>query len=94
VQKAAPATVLEYCSPKKDRGMIMAFTQSGHCKDLNIKARGVSRERTYEVTFSNSGERVIMSGYDLASFGVYVSVGLNMSSELIMYKDAGMTGNN
>ena len=89
VQKAAPATILEYASPKKDRGMIMAFTQAEPCENLNIKARGVSLGRTYEVTFSNSGESVIMSGHELSAFGVYVSVGLNMSSELIMYEETG-----
>ena len=87
VLKAAPATILEYGSPDKEKGMIMAFTQSGPCEDLNIKLRGVSREKTYEVTFSNSGEKAVIDGYELAASGIRINVGLNMSSELIMYSE-------
>ena len=87
VQKAVPATILEYASPKKDRGMVMVFTQCRPCEGLNIRLRGVSFEKTYEVTFSNSGEMVVMSGYELAASGIFVNVGLNMSSELIVYKE-------
>ena len=88
VQKAAPLTIFEYSLPDKSKGMIIVFTQAEPCENLNIKVRGVSREKTYKVTFDNSGESVIMSGSDLMSAGIFVSVGVNMSSELVMLEEA------
>jgi len=87
VLKTAPATVFEYSSPDKGKGMIIVFTQSEACENFNIKARGLSREKTYKITFDNSGESVVMTGFELMSAGIYVSVGLNMSSELVMAEE-------
>jgi Alpha-galactosidase len=88
VHKSAPLTVLEYISPTKDKGMIAVFTQSpGDYNDIIIKSRGVSREKTYKVTFDNSGESIIISGNELISSGLCVAVGCYMSSELVMISE-------
>jgi alpha-galactosidase len=87
VQTAAPMTILEYSSPAKSMGMIAVFTHSKPCENLNIKPRGLSREKKYKVSFDNSGESAVSTGLELMSEGFYISVGLCMSSELIMIKE-------
>ena len=88
VQQAAPATVFEYASPEKDRGMVMAFSQAEPCGGLNIRLRGVSREKSYEVRFSNSGEKVVLGGYELATSGIRMDILPGMSSELVIYSES------
>ena len=87
IMKSTPVSVLEYASPGRDKGMLIVFTQSEPCENMNIKLRGLSREKNYQVTFDNSGEVVTMTGIELMSDGIYVSVGLNMSSELVMLEE-------
>jgi alpha-galactosidase len=88
VLKDVPLTVFEYASPDRSRAMVIAFTQSGDGHDnIRIIPRGLSREKYYEVCFDNSGEKVIMSGINLTADGICFNIGVNMSSELVMFRE-------
>lgn len=83
-----PLTVFEYASPGRSHAMVIAFTQSGGGQNnICIKPRGLSREKKYKVCFDNSGEKVIMNGSGIMSDGIYLNIGANMSSELVMLSE-------
>ncbi|MCL2665332.1 MAG: alpha-galactosidase [Defluviitaleaceae bacterium] len=89
VKEAAENTVLEYFSADKKTGLMAVFTSTpGEHFDLAVFPRGVSRSKTYLVTFDNSGERVILSGWQMINDGLAVPVGWHMGSELILFQEA------
>jgi alpha-galactosidase len=83
-----PLTVFEYASPDRSHAMVIAFTQSGDGQNnIRIMPRGLSREKNYEVSFDNSGEKVIINGSSITADGIYFNIGVNMSSELVMLSE-------
>lgn len=79
-------SILEIASPDGASGALTVCTLMNAEADLFIRPRGIDIERTYEVTFDNTGSTVIVSGYELFSHGVRISIPSALSSELILYR--------
>ncbi len=89
VLKASPWCVLEYASRNGGRAVAGLFRLSADGPDeFLLRPRGLRRDRSYEVTFDNTGELVTMSGAELASTGIQVRLSNPMSSELILFSGA------
>jgi len=86
---ASPWCVLEYASRDSLRAVAGLFRTSGEGQDeFLLKPRGLRRDRTYKVTFDNSGESCTMSGADLALHGLAVRLSSTMSSEMVLFSEA------
>lgn len=79
-------SILEISSPDGASGALTVCTLMNAEADLLIRPRGIDIERTYEVTFDNSRSTVTVSGYELSTQGVRVSIPSARASELILYK--------
>ena len=79
-------SILEIASPDGAKGALTVCTLTNATADLLIRPRGIDIEQTYEVTFDNSRSAVNVSGYELSTQGVRVSIPSALSSELIIYR--------
>ncbi|MBE6930467.1 MAG: alpha-galactosidase [Ruminococcaceae bacterium] len=83
----APYTAIELTAPAKDRGVLAVFTMSASAHDrITIYPRGIDAGRDYEVTFDNSRSKRVISGYELISQGVTVTIPSSLSSELVLFQ--------
>ena len=83
----APYTAIELSAPAKDRGVLAVFTMSASAHDrITIYPRGIDAGRDYEVTFDNSRSKRVISGYELISQGVTVTIPSSLSSELVLFQ--------
>ena len=82
------AIVTEISSPGLSRGAItvisLAFTGK---KNMRIIPRGICPGKKYSVTLDNSRSSFSLSGYQLMSDGITVTLPSSMTSELITYKE-------
>ena len=80
-------TALEIYSPDKTKGAAAVFSLPG-CKptDINIKLKGVSFDKKYNVTLDNDRSTFVVSGYELNSHGINVRINSSLSSELILFE--------
>jgi alpha-galactosidase len=80
--------VQEYFSPSLRRGAVGLFRLVSDGRDTwQLQARGVRRDKTYRVTFDNTGETVEMSGQALRDPGLAVRLPAPMTSELLLLEE-------
>lgn len=84
--------VLEYAAPDHTRGFcgIFALNQAGNFEgghsEYLLRLRGIDRSQRYTVTLDNSGERITLSGHELANNGLLIRLNGRMLSELVIYE--------
>lgn len=75
----------EIAAPDCRKGAIAVYTLTCAGQDsYRIIPRGITPGLTYRVTLDNSGASFQVSGYDLMSSGIQVSVPASMASELVL----------
>ena len=84
--KEASFCVLEYGAKDKSKGYCGIFKLDSGAKTHNLRLKGIDKGKNYEVTFKNENETAVISGFDLANFGVEVTLEDINTSELILYK--------
>ncbi len=78
---------LEVAAKDGSSGAIGIFTLThGNRTALSIIPRGVDAGAVYRVTWDNTAQSAVVSGYDLLTRGIPVCVEGAMASELILYK--------
>ncbi len=79
--------VLEIASPDGAKGAMTVFTLSGtNDKTISVHPRGMDAGRTYRVVMDNTGETFMISGRELQTKGLVVSIPTSMASELITFE--------
>ena len=79
--------VLEIASPDGAKGAMTVFTLSGtNDKTISVNPRGLDAGRTYRVGMDNTGETFTVSGRELQTHGLVVSIPTSMASELITFE--------
>jgi alpha-galactosidase len=82
---------LEYASGDLKQGYAGVFRLSGHGDDEYVlRLRGIDRAQDYDVTFDNSSQTVRVSGLELTRSGLAVRLDSALTSELILYRSAGV----
>ncbi len=77
---------LEVASFDKKQGALALFTLTMPKESsFNIIPKGLSRSYNYKVTLDNSGDTFTLSGYELMTHGITVSVPSALRSELILF---------
>jgi alpha-galactosidase len=79
-------SILEIASPDGTRGAMTVITLANAEADRLICPRGIDIGRTYEVTLDNSRTSFTVSGYELSTQGVRVSIPSALASELVLYR--------
>ena len=86
-EKPQGVAVLERSASNKSAGVIGVFKMAGVSDQMTtVYPKGVDIGASYEVTFDNSGETVILSGYEMKMSGIKAYIGASLSSELIVYE--------
>ncbi len=79
--------VLERSAEDSSVGVIGVFTLGGtNNKATIVYPKGIDLGAEYEVTFDNSRNTVKLTGYEMATNGLRITIGQNLASELIIYK--------
>lgn len=78
--------ITEIASPDKSKGFITVFTVSGTGR-VTVFPRGISPSKKYEVYLDNDCETFTLSGKEIVSGGITLSINTALSSELIAYKE-------
>ncbi|MBE6637067.1 MAG: hypothetical protein E7618_04625 [Ruminococcaceae bacterium] len=80
-------SILELSAQDGSRGVIGVFTLTdAHAPQRLVCPRGLDLGRNYKVTLDNSGYTMTVSGYELSTRGIAVSVPASLSSELVTYE--------
>lgn len=78
-------SALEIGSADGTQGAIAAFTLTGARADSFVLIpKGIDTARTYRVTLDNSRSTFTVSGYELMTNGIRISIPASLSSELIL----------
>jgi alpha-galactosidase len=87
MMEGSPWVVLEYAAPdsQKALGWLFRTSESGHAT-FRFMPRGLDLSRTYDVTFSNSGQTIEMPGFQLLQNGIPVRLEGNLTSELLIFR--------
>ena len=86
VSEPVPFCALEYGMKDLSRGYCGVFKLDNGVDTFNLRLRGVERGKNYEVTFKNSGETVVLGGFELANTGLNITLENANTSELVLYK--------
>ena len=80
--------VLEYALPDRSAGYAGVFRIGEHTnvKSYLLRFGGVSRSKTYDVTFDNEQETICLSGNELIGSGINIFLERLNTSELILYR--------
>jgi hypothetical protein len=85
--ETGPWFAMEFSSPDKKKGWATVIRLGGgEPENYLLKPRGLDQERTYEVTFDNTGETVSLDGYRLRQEGISMGVSGELASELILFQ--------
>jgi hypothetical protein len=78
--------VLEYATPnsQKDLGWLFRTSESDESM-FRFRPRGLDMTKTYDVTFSNSGQTIQLPDCRLSQEGIPVRVGEDLTSELLIF---------
>jgi len=79
-------SILEIATPDGMQGAMTVCTLCNATAETRIVPRGIDLSRTYEVTLDNSRTSFTVSGYELATQGIPVSISAALSSELVLYR--------
>ena len=75
-----------YDRPESGDGIVMAFRRSGsNCTASRYPLEGLDKEKLYEVTDLDTGEKTLIQGKTLAEEGLPVAIGEKYRSKIIMY---------
>ena len=87
MMEGSPWVVLEYAAPdsQKALGWFFRTSESGD-STFRFMPRGLDLSRTYDVTFSNTGQTVEIPGFQLLQNGIPVRVEGNLTSELLIFR--------
>ncbi|MEI6914452.1 MAG: glycoside hydrolase family 36 protein [Armatimonadota bacterium] len=86
VKSPADWCVLEYGLDDHKKGYVGVFKINPSGPDEYVlHPSGVDRSLNYEVTFDNTGEKVQVSGLELANSGLRIRLESGLTSELILY---------
>ena len=87
MMEGSPWVVLEYTAPdsQKALGWFFRTSESGD-STFRFMPRGLDLSRTYDVTFSNTGQTVEIPGFQLLQNGIPVRVEGNLTSELLIFR--------
>ena len=79
--------ILERASADGSKGIIGIF-RLAHSNETQmvVYPKGLDRSKTYQVTFDNSGEKSIVSGYSLVNNGIRIHLDGALTSELVLYQ--------
>ena len=82
----SPWVVLEYATPDshKDLGWLFRTSESGDAV-FRFTPRGIDPSKTYDLTFSNSGQTIEIPGYRLLQDGIPVRLEGDLTSELLIF---------
>jgi len=81
--------ILERSSQDKKCGIIGIFSLcDANNEYVAVYPKGVDVSKNYQVTFDNSGSRVLLSGYEMLQNGIRVNLPTSLASELIIYQEA------
>lgn len=87
--QAKGTVVLERSAVDNLAGVIGVFTLAGNNSvTTTVYPKGVDADKVYDVTLDNSGATVKLTGYEMINNGIKVNITQNLSSELIIYKQA------
>ena len=79
---------IEITSEDRTKGAIAAFTLVSPVSDtFTIKPMGIDTGKTYIITLDNSREEFEISGRQLTTHGITISIPSSLSSELILYRE-------
>lgn len=78
--------ILEIASPDGRKGAIGVFALSDEKKDFIIIPEGINAGMNYRITLDNSGAAFDVSGYELMTNGLKITVPSSLSSELILFE--------
>ncbi len=79
---------LEIASDDKTKGAVAAFTLTKPEADrYTVFLKGINAGKTYLVTLDNSGDEFEVSGRQLITHGLSVTIPSALSSELILYRE-------
>ncbi|MBQ3006299.1 MAG: alpha-galactosidase [Clostridia bacterium] len=78
--------ILEIASPDGRKGAIGVFALSDEKKDFIIIPEGINAGMNYKITLDNSGAAFDVSGYELMTNGLKITVPSSLSSELILFE--------
>jgi len=77
---------LELTAADKTRAALAIFRlPEAPIGPITILPRGLDAEKTYCVTFDNTGSRITLTGYELMSHGITVTLAV-MTSELVLFE--------
>jgi alpha-galactosidase len=87
MMEATPWMVMEYATldSKADLGWVYRTSEAGD-PTYWFKPRGLDLSKTYNVTFSNSGRTLAISGDRLLQVGVPIRLEGNLTSELLIFR--------
>jgi hypothetical protein len=82
-----PWVVLEYGTPdsQADLGWVFRTSESGDATYW-FKPRGLDFSKTYNVTFSNSGRTIAITGDRLLQTGIPVRLESDLTSEFLIFR--------
>jgi hypothetical protein len=85
--EGSPWVVLEYATPDSQKGLGWLFrtSESGDAV-FRFTPRGIDFSRTYDVSFSNSGQTIEILGYRLLQDGIPVRLEGDLTSELLIFR--------
>ena len=87
MMEGTPWVVMEYATPdsQADLGWVFRTSESGD-PTYWFKPRGLNFSKTYNVTFSNSGRTLAISGDRLLQEGIPVRLEGDLTSELLIFR--------
>jgi hypothetical protein len=87
MMEGTPWLALEYATPdsRADLGWVFRTSESGD-STYWFRPRGLDFTKTYNVTFSNSGRTLAISGDRLLQAGIPVRLEGDLTSELLIFR--------
>lgn len=77
---------MEFTAPDKTKGWATIARFSGEPETYLFKPKGLAEEKTYQVTFDNSGQSKVIKGSELMQAGLHVQTNEHPRSELILFE--------
>ncbi len=85
--ESGPWFAMEFTSPDRKKGWATVIRlTSGEPETFLFKPRGLDLEKTYDVTFDNSGETIPLTGFLLKQNGIQIEDLGVLASELLLFE--------
>ncbi|HHU78910.1 MAG TPA: alpha-galactosidase [Clostridiales bacterium] len=80
--------VMEICNPEHTRNIIGLFRlQDSKESEFTVIPKGLNIQKTYEITFDNSGESIRLTGWEIKQKGIRITIPGVLMSELLLIKE-------